>query len=171
MSALGSSSLKFDPAGFPFLQSLGANQVLVANNYGAPVVLARVPKTDIYNCNLRGFINGGANAITRVGLVLYSDIACTELVFSQTIVMPLGALQGDPCSINMNFTTRLTESGADPAVYALTARIVAFGHGGTIYNAMPNDPVAGQGLAFYWQSDTGPMANPRRIPDFIAEIP
>lgn len=172
MSALGSSSLKFDPAGFPLLQSLGANLVLVANTYNDPgVVLARVPKTDIYNCNLRGFINGGANAITRIGMSLFSDIACTELLFSQTIIVPLGALQGDPCPINMNFTTRLTESGADPALYALTARIVAFGAGGTIYNAMPNDPAAGQGLAFYWQSDTGPMANPRRIPDFIEEMP
>jgi len=103
MSALGSSSLKFDPAGFPLLQSLGANQVLAANLYGAAIPLARVPKTDIYNCNLRGFINGGANAITRVGLSLFSDIACTELVFSQTIIVPLGALQGDPCPINMNF--------------------------------------------------------------------
>jgi len=70
----------------------------------------------------------------------------------------------------MNFTTRLTESGADPLLYALTARIVAFGAGGTIYNAMPNQLVAGQGMAFYWQSDTGPMESTRRVPDFIAEM-
>jgi hypothetical protein len=53
----------------------------------------------------------------------------------------------------------------------MQAIIAVFGSNSTIYNAMPNSAVAGQGLAFYWQSDTRPLENTRRIPDFIAEMP
>jgi hypothetical protein len=171
MSALGSSTLAFDPAGFPILASAGANLALVNNTPSAPIVLGRVPKSGIYSMLINGYVNGGANAITRFNVNFFSDIAETNLVARMMCAVPLGALQGDPCPINMVLTTYLPASGADVALYALTAQITSFGAGGTIYNAMPNAAVAGQGMGFYWQSDSAPIPNIPRIPDFIRQLP